>query len=41
VAPALGYASPAAFSAMFRKATGVSPTEQQKGLLGIPCQETL
>jgi AraC-like DNA-binding protein/quercetin dioxygenase-like cupin family protein len=35
VAHALGYASPAAFSAMFRKATGVSPTEQQKGLMDI------
>jgi AraC-like DNA-binding protein/mannose-6-phosphate isomerase-like protein (cupin superfamily) len=41
VARALGYASPAAFSAMFRKATRVSPTEQQKQLIGIPGQEPL
>ena len=41
VARALGYASPAAFSAMFRKATGVSPTERQKGRMGSPDQEAL
>lgn len=35
VSKALGYANPAAFSAMFRKVTGASPTEQQK-LLTTP-----
>ncbi|GGH08394.1 transcriptional regulator [Silvibacterium dinghuense] len=32
VARALGYASPAAFSAMFRRATGHSPVEHKKSL---------
>lgn len=36
VARALGYASPAAFSAMFRKATGISPTEQKRLLSDGP-----
>lgn len=36
VAHSLGYASPAAFSAMFRKSTGLPPTQQRKLLQTIP-----
>jgi len=35
VAAALGYAGPAAFTAMFRKATGLPPTEHRKLLQGM------